>query len=42
MDGFKNSNNIIVIAATNNHKNIDGSLLRSGRFDLRIQTRLPT
>jgi len=41
LDGFKNRQNIVVIAATNNHKNIDSSLIRTGRFDLRIKTRLP-
>ena len=38
MDGFKDLNNVIVLAATNKIEYIDKSLLRSGRFDLLLET----
>ena len=41
LDGFKHRENIVVIAATNNQQNVDPSLIRAGRFDLRIRTKLP-
>lgn len=41
MDGFEESNGIIVIAATNKIDLIDEALLRSGRFDRRIYVSLP-
>lgn len=41
LDGFKERSNIVVIAATNNHMAMDPSLIRAGRFDLKIKTRLP-
>lgn len=36
MDGFDESDNIMVFAATNLVKNLDDALLRSGRFDKKI------
>jgi len=36
MDGFKDSENIIVFAATNLSKTLDPALLRSGRFDKKV------
>lgn len=41
LDGFRYRENIVVIAATNNQHNVDPSLIRAGRFDLRIKTELP-
>lgn len=41
MDGFENSDNILVIAATNMENKLDDALTRSGRFDLKIRIRLP-
>lgn len=41
LDGFKERSNIVVIAATNNHMAMDPSLIRAGRFDLKVKTRLP-
>ncbi|NSW88701.1 AAA family ATPase [bacterium] len=41
MDGFKDLNNVVVLAATNKIEQIDKSLLRSGRFDLVLETRTP-
>ena len=40
--GSDTNNNIIIVAATNYLKNIDESLLRSGRFDHHIQFTLPS
>lgn len=42
MDGFEESSDIIVIAATNKIDVLDGALLRAGRFDRRIFVDLPT
>jgi cell division protease FtsH len=36
MDGFKNRDNIMVLAATNSEQTLDPALLRSGRFDSKI------
>lgn len=36
MDGFKNRDNIMVLASTNREKTLDSALLRSGRFDSKI------
>lgn len=41
MDGFRESENVLVIAATNREKSLDKALVRSGRFDLKIRIRLP-
>lgn len=44
MDGFDNrtASNVIVIAATNRIEDIDGALLRPGRFDWQIDFGMPT
>ena len=41
MDGFDESNNVIVIAATNRPDVLDPALLRPGRFDRQITVDLP-
>ncbi len=41
MDGFEESNNVMVIAATNQLDVLDDALLRSGRFDRRLFISLP-
>ena len=41
MDGFEKAEGIIVIAATNRADILDSALLRSGRFDRKIQVGLP-
>jgi len=41
MDGFKDSENIIVVAATNRLDMLDDALLRSGRFDRHVMVGLP-
>jgi ATP-dependent 26S proteasome regulatory subunit len=41
MDGFEESTQIIVVAATNLVVNIDQALLRPGRFDYKIEMQLP-
>ncbi|PZT47546.1 AAA family ATPase [Helicobacter valdiviensis] len=41
MDGFEDSNGVIVIGATNNIESMDEALLRSGRFDRRVYVELP-
>lgn len=41
MDGFKSSDNILVVAATNREDALDKALTRAGRFDLKIAIRLP-
>lgn len=42
MDGFREHDNIVVIAATNRINVVDEALVRSGRFDTKIQILLPT
>lgn len=41
MDGFKPSDNILVIAATNRIEDLDSALIRPGRFDKHICVPLP-
>lgn len=41
MDGFEDSEGIIVMAATNLVQNIDPAILRPGRFDHKIEITLP-
>lgn len=41
MDGFENSEGIIVIGATNQQDKMDEALLRPGRFDWKIEVNLP-
>lgn len=41
MDGFENSEGVIIIAATNKVEMLDDALLRSGRFDRRVHVELP-
>jgi len=41
MDGFEDSSGVMVIGATNNIDSIDRALLRSGRFDRRVEISLP-
>ncbi|CAL8070813.1 unnamed protein product [Calicophoron daubneyi] len=42
MDGFQSSENIIVLGATNQVKDLDKALLRPGRFDVQIHVSPPT
>src|SRR5210317_366237 len=42
MDGFDNETGIVVIAATNRIDILDDALLRTGRFDRKIQVTLPS
>ena len=42
MDGFRETDNIIVIAATNAEDTLDPALKRAGRFDREIRVNLPT
>lgn len=42
MDGFEQNKNILVVAATNLIGNIDDALTRPGRFDHKIEMKLPT
>lgn len=41
MDGFSSQENVLVIGSTNRVEMIDSSLLRAGRFDLKIKIPLP-
>lgn len=41
MDGINNNGSILVLATTNNIKNINRALLRSGRFDRKIEITSP-
>ncbi len=41
MDGFKSTQNIIVLAATNRAELLDPALVRSGRFDRTVEIGLP-
>ena len=42
LDGFSELSNVVILAATNKINKIDKSLLRSGRFDLLLETPLPS
>jgi cell division protease FtsH len=42
MDGFDNTTNVIVIAATNRPDTLDPALMRAGRFDRKIMVSRPT
>jgi len=42
MDGFDNTSNVIVIAATNRPDTLDPALMRAGRFDRKIMVSRPT
>jgi cell division protease FtsH len=41
MDGFNQSDNVMVMAATNRGDMLDPALVRPGRFDRRVMVRLP-
>ena len=41
MDGFCDKTNVVVIGATNREKTLDDAIMRSGRFDIKIQLHLP-
>ena len=41
MDGFKGSNGVIILAATNRPESLDPALTRPGRFDRRVPVELP-
>jgi cell division protease FtsH len=41
MDGFKQNDRIIVVAATNRPDLVDLAILRAGRFDIKIHIALP-
>ena len=42
MDGFKSSNNLLIIGLTNRLSSMDKALLRPGRFEVQIRIPLPT
>ena len=42
MDGFKNNDNVLVLASTNRVEDLDKALLRSGRFDSKIYINKPS
>jgi cell division protease FtsH len=42
MDGFDNTTNVIVVAATNRPDTLDPALLRAGRFDRKVYVSAPT
>ena len=41
MDGFSQTDKIVVVAATNRPDLVDAAILRAGRFDLKVQINLP-
>lgn len=42
MDGFSTSDKVLVIAATNRLEMVDKSLIRAGRFDVKIHIPSPS
>jgi len=42
MDGFSETDRIVIIGATNREKHLDFALVRSGRFDLKFKVDLPS
>lgn len=42
MDGFEKSDNVVVVAATNDPDSLDSALVRPGRFDTKVQVPLPS
>jgi cell division protease FtsH len=42
MDGFRQDEKIIVVAATNNSEKLDSAILRQGRFDRNVYVPLPS
>ena len=42
MDGFTVNQKVVVVAATNRIDLVDPAILRSGRFDLKVQVALPS
>ena len=41
MDGFEENDRVIMVAATNLVENLDPALVRPGRFDRKIEVKLP-
>lgn len=41
MDGFRRSENVVVLGATNKHQLLDEAILRPGRFDRKVTVGLP-
>jgi ATP-dependent metalloprotease len=41
MDGFKQTDNVIIIGATNMESSLDPAIKRAGRFDKTIHVPLP-
>lgn len=41
LDGFKNRNDVVILAATNRPDSLDSALKRPGRFDRKIEVSLP-
>jgi len=42
MDGFRVSDRIVVIGATNRMDLVDSAILRAGRFDIKVHVPLPS
>lgn len=41
MDGFKSSDRVVVLGATNRINDLDSALLRPGRFDVHVHVPVP-
>ena len=41
MDGFEENDKILIVAATNLLENLDPAIQRPGRFDRKIEIKLP-